>query len=78
MRVWSAEYTSEKLMLVGAASKARKIDMMMGLGGTRSFMPLRSSGVAIGRVLVVVTRKPLSQILSNANRVSVFAISART
>ena len=64
MRVCNAEYTSAKLMLVGAASSARKIDMMIGLGGTRSFIPRRSSGVATGRVLVVVTRKPLSHIRS--------------
>ena len=58
-------------------SKLRNIDMMIGLGGTRSFIPDRSAGVAIGRLLVVVTRKPLSQIFSKANNTSLLAISPR-
>ncbi|MNL64249.1 hypothetical protein D3C87_1884470 [compost metagenome] len=64
-------------MLAGAASKLRNIDMMIGLGGTRSFIPNRSAGVAMGLLLVVVTRNPLSQIFSNANNTSLRAISVR-
>ena len=64
-------------MEVGAESKARYIDVQSGEGGTRSFMPLRSSGVTIGFVEVEVCRNPLSQILSIATRFA-FAICART
>ncbi len=62
--VCNAEYTSEKLMLVGAAPRDWNSEVQSALIGTRIFSPLRSSGVWIGLVLVVTWRKPLSQTLS--------------
>src|SRR5258707_296833 len=41
------------LMLAGAAPKALNIEGQSGLTGTRILKPLRSSGVAIGCVLLV-------------------------
>ncbi len=48
-----------------------------GLTGTRIFRPRMSSALAIGRVLDVVSRKPLSHIFSNDSRPA-FCIEART
>ena len=48
-----------------------------GLTGTRNLTPRKSAGVTIGFVLVVVWRKPLSQILSIASSPRL-PISART
>ena len=59
--VCSAEYTSLKLMPVGAEPKALNIDVHSGLTGTRILKPFRSSAVLIGLVLVVMLRKPLSR-----------------
>ena len=53
-------------MLAGAAPKALNIEVHSGLTGTRILKPCRSSGVVIGLVLVVIWRKPLSQMRSNA------------
>src|SRR4051812_29569219 len=54
--VCSAEYTSEKLIDIGAASNALNIEVQSGLGGTRILKPLRSSGLLIGRVEDVISR----------------------
>ena len=77
MWVCSAEYTSEKLMLAGDAPKAWNMLVQSGLTGTRILNPFRSAGVAIGFVLLVVCRKPLSKIFSNTCRPRL-PISART
>ncbi len=77
MCVCSAEYTSLKLMLVGEAPKLWNMLVQSGLTGTRIFKFLRSSGVLIGLVEVVIWRKPLSQILSIACRPRL-SISPRT
>src|SRR5947209_11417060 len=53
-----------KLIDAGAASKALNIDVHSGDTGTRILKPLRSSGPLIGFVDDVVSRNPLSQILS--------------
>src|SRR5205807_8749579 len=54
--VCSAEYTSEKLIDIGAASNALNIEVHSGLGGTRILKPFRSSGFLIGRVEEVICR----------------------
>ena len=51
---------------VGAVPRALNIDVHIGLIGTRILKPFRSAGVLMGRVLLVITRNPLSQILSRA------------
>ncbi len=44
------------LMLAGAAPNALNIEVQSGLTGTRILKPFRSSGVAIGCVLLVIWR----------------------
>src|SRR5450830_619983 len=75
--VCSAEYVSLKLIEVGAASNALNIEVHSGDGGTRIFIPFKSSPITIGLVDEVICRKPLSQILSIATRPDL-AICART
>src|SRR6476620_5192167 len=64
--VCSDEYTSAKLIEAGAAPRCWNSDVHSGLTGTRIFRFLRSSGVLIGRTLLVIWRKPELQILSMA------------
>ena len=66
--VCSAEYTSLKLMPVGAAPKALNIEVHSGLTGTRILNPLRSSAVLMGLVELVMLRKPLSRMRSKLCR----------
>ena len=61
----------------GDAPIAANIDVYIAACGTRSLMPLRSSGRSIGRVLLVIWRKPLSHIASSASTAPVLAISSR-
>src|SRR6202051_1275092 len=75
--VCNAEYTSLKLIEAGEASNALNIEVHSGETGTRILKPLRSSGPLIGLVDEVVSRKPLSQILSMTTRLAL-AISPRT
>ena len=64
-------------MLIGEAPNALNIDVQSGLTGTRILKSCRSAGALIGFVLVVMWRKPLSQILSIA-RMLALAIWPRT
>src|SRR3546814_5548186 len=59
--VCRAEYTSLKLMLVGADCSALNMDVHSGLTGTRIFRSWKSSGPLMGLVLVVISRKPRSE-----------------
>src|SRR5438046_4330266 len=68
--VCNAEYTSLKLIEAGAASKALNIEVQSGETGTRIFKPLKSSGPLIGLLDDVVSRNPLSQILSITTRLA--------
>ena len=54
--VCSDEYTSAKLMVAGEASNALNMETQKGLGGMRIFMPFRSSGLVMARVLEVIWR----------------------
>src|SRR5690348_7211980 len=66
--VCNAEYTSAKLILVGEAPSDLNSEVQSALIGTLIFNPCRSEGCTIGFVLVVIWRKPLSQILSITTR----------
>ncbi len=52
--------TSENAIGVGFAPHSLNIFTRQAPPGTRSLMPLRSSGLSIGRVLLVICRKPFS------------------
>ena len=47
-------------MFTGLAPSARKVSMKMGLPTTRILSPLMSSGLLMGPLLVVISRKPFS------------------
>ena len=55
-------------MLTGAAPNAENIATHSGTTGTRILKFARSSGALIGRVLLVIWRKPLSQTASKGVR----------
>ena len=55
-------------MEVGAAPKERNIEVQSEPSGTRIFMPARSAGELMGRLLVVICLKPLSKTLGVAIR----------
>ena len=75
--VCSAEYTSEKLMLIGEAPSAWNMLVHSGETGTRILKPFMSAGPLISRVELVIWRKPLSHIFSMGTKPRL-AISPRT
>ena len=60
------EYTSLNCRLAGAAPRPLNMEMGSELTGTRIFRPFMSAAEATGALLLVVWRKPLSHIFSNA------------
>ena len=58
-------YISLALIAVGDAPSDLKVETTSGLTGTRILSPLKSAGALIACVLVVVCRKPLSNIRAN-------------
>ncbi|MNL11157.1 hypothetical protein D3C87_1319800 [compost metagenome] len=65
------------LMPVGEAPRALNMEVHSGLTSTRSLKPARSCGVKIGRVELVIWRKPLFQTFSIGIRPTL-AVLART
>jgi len=68
MRVCNAEYSSLMFNAVGPAPSALYIDTHRGATGTRILKPCRSAGVRMGFVLLVIWRKPFSQMFSKTTR----------
>ena len=65
-------------MLTGCVPSALNSETSAGAPGTRSFMPARSAADLIGLMLLVIWRKPRSQMRSIGTRLTLAVIWPRT